>query len=135
MGGPRDHKKISQESGAPAHFEARFQHRRVAQIAAFHFIAFGRLNGKLAALFAIEQCAEEQTPIKGRQTKPIDPAVGIDQRRRLAVPNQPVILDAIFFQSGVGLSLGKLECDAEIHSPLWHSKSKALKGTSDENQE
>jgi hypothetical protein len=57
------------------------------------------MNGKLAALLAIEQRAKKRTAIKGRQTKPVDPAVGVNQRRRLAVADQAVIVDAIFFQS------------------------------------
>src|ERR1700738_2377306 len=54
---------------------------------------FGRLDQPPAVAGGAEQGGETRIRIKGRPAQPIDRAVAADQRRGLAVADQPVIFD------------------------------------------
>ena len=88
---PRDHKEIRQFDRAVFSDEARFEDRAIVPILALCPRAFDRVKLEAAALRLIEQRAAKRARIKRRKAEPVDPAVRVDQRRGLAVPDEGVI--------------------------------------------
>src|SRR5918995_1281498 len=69
------------------------EHVRVGQV---ELVAVGVLHGpqrELPAFFVVEDGAEHARRVEGGQAQPVYGTVGADQRRRMQVPDDTVVLD------------------------------------------
>ena len=87
--------EIDQVDDAVGGFEPRLQDQRVVPIAARGAGDFARRRDQPAAmLVGAEQGGKAGVGIEGRPAQPVDRAVAADQRRGLAIADQPVVFDS-----------------------------------------
>ncbi len=87
--------EIDEGDGALARFEARFEDQRAVAVAPRHARpAVPRCNPPASVVLAAQERGKAGVGIEARPAQPVDRAVASDQRGRLAVADQGVVLDA-----------------------------------------
>src|SRR5215203_4492777 len=69
------------------------EHVGIGQVELLAVGVIHRSQREMSALLVVEDGAEDARGVEGRQAQPIDGAVGTDQRRRVQVPDDTVVLD------------------------------------------
>ena len=86
--------KVEHAKNAICGIEARFEHVSVLEVALRAGSPFGWANGEAASSVLIEQRREDGLSVKPGEAAPRHIAIGTNQRRILAIPDQALLFKA-----------------------------------------
>ena len=92
--------EVDEPHGTVVGLQLGLQDERVAPVLAARRAELARrLDRPVAVLCVAEQCGEERARVEARQAQPVDGAVTADERSRLEVADEPVVLDERHYRS------------------------------------
>src|SRR5215204_763478 len=80
------------------------EHVRIRQVELLAAGVLDRAQGKVPALLVVENGTEDARRVEGGQAHPVYSAIRTDERRRMEVPDDPVVFDGQITHSSLQLS-------------------------------